>query len=128
MKDGELRALLAQVAEAAAEYRERLGSRSVRETLSTDALRRTLGGGLPADGVSADRVIAALSEAAKEGTVASAGPRYFGFVTGGSTPAALAADWLVSAWDQNTSLHVMSPLVSVVEEVTAAWLCELLAL
>jgi glutamate/tyrosine decarboxylase-like PLP-dependent enzyme len=128
MRNHELRALLAQVAEAAADYREGLASRSVRETLSTDALRRALGGELPADGVSADHVIAALSEAAKEGTVASAGPRYFGFVTGGSTPAALAADWLVSAWDQNTSLHVMSPLVSVVEEVTAGWLCELLGL
>jgi glutamate/tyrosine decarboxylase-like PLP-dependent enzyme len=128
MRDQELRALLAQVAEAAADYRERLASRSVRETLSTDALRRALGGQLPADGVSADRVIAALCEAAKEGTVASAGPRYFGFVTGGSTPAALAADWLVSAWDQNCALHVQSPLVCVVEQVTAVWLRELLGL
>ncbi len=128
MSDQELRELLASVAKVAADYRESLASRSVHGTISAHDLRRALGGPLPADGVSADCIIATLSEAAKEGTVASAGPRYFGFVIGGSTPAALAADWLVSAWDQCASLYVMSPLVSIVEEVTAAWLRELLGL
>jgi glutamate/tyrosine decarboxylase-like PLP-dependent enzyme len=60
--------------------------------------------------------------------VASAGPRYFGFVVGGSLPAALAADWLTSAWDQNACFHVMSPAASVAEEVAGRWLVELLGL
>ena len=57
-----------------------------------------------------------------------AGPRYFGFVIGGHLPAALAADWLTSAWDQNAGLYVSPPASSVVEEVAAGWLLEILGL
>ena len=62
------------------------------------------------------------------GSSASAGPRYFGFVVGGSLPAALAADWLTSAWDQNAGLYALSPAAAVAEEVAAAWLLDLLGL
>jgi len=65
---------------------------------------------------------------AEEGIVASAGPRYFGFVNGGTLPVGLAADWLVSAWDQNVAMHVMSPAVAVIEEVVLEWLRDLLGL
>jgi len=66
--------------------------------------------------------------AADPGLVGMAGPRYFGFVIGGAVPAALAADWLTSAWDQNAGLYVTSPASAVVEEVAAAWLRDLLDL
>jgi glutamate/tyrosine decarboxylase-like PLP-dependent enzyme len=60
--------------------------------------------------------------------VALPGPRYFGFVVGGSLPAAVAADWLVSAWDQNTAVYALSPLGSVIEQITGSWLRELAGL
>ena len=69
-----------------------------------------------------------LARVVDPGLVASAGPRFFGFVTGGTLPAALAADWLTSVWDQNAGLYVESPAASVVEDVVAGWLLELLGL
>jgi glutamate/tyrosine decarboxylase-like PLP-dependent enzyme len=62
------------------------------------------------------------------GLVASAGPRYFGFVTGGALPVSIAADWLTSAWDQNGGLYVMSPAVAVMEDVVSDWLLDLIGL
>src|SRR6478672_4842290 len=73
-------------------------------------------------------VLRDLAADADPGLVASAGPRYFGFVIGGSLPVAVAADWLVSAWDQNGALHVMSPAIAHLEDVTAGWLLDLFRL
>src|SRR5207244_12624580 len=71
---------------------------------------------------------AAAAGAACGGLVAEPGGRCVGFVIGGSVPAALAADWLTAAWDQNAGIYVCSPAGSVVEEVAGAWLLELLGL
>jgi glutamate/tyrosine decarboxylase-like PLP-dependent enzyme len=73
-------------------------------------------------------VIEALSDAVAPGLSASMGPRYFGFVVGGSYPAGVAADWLTSAWDQNAGLYALSPAAAAVEEVTAGWLVDLFGL
>jgi glutamate/tyrosine decarboxylase-like PLP-dependent enzyme len=73
-------------------------------------------------------VIDTLAEAGRTGTVASQGPRYFGFVIGGSIPAAIVTDWLVSAWDQNAQTFIMSPISAVVEEIVAEWLKRLFGL
>ncbi len=119
------RALLLQTAERAAAFLETLADRPVGRPMTPDTLRAALGGPLPDDGLAAADVVDALAEAADPGIVASAGPRYFGFVTGGSHPAALAADWLTSAWDQNAAFYVMSPTAAVVEEVASGWLLDL---
>ena len=79
-------------------------------------------------GVPAAQVVDELVAAAEPGLVASPGPRYFGFVTGGALPAALAADWLAAAWDQNAAGYVTSPAASVAEEVVEGWLLDVLGL
>ena len=80
------------------------------------------------DAVDPLQVIDGLARIVDEGGVATAGPRYFGFVTGGSLPVAVAADWLVSAWDQNVGLHLLSPAMAQLEDVTARWLLDLFRL
>jgi glutamate/tyrosine decarboxylase-like PLP-dependent enzyme len=121
-------ALLSTVQRHAAEWFSSLGSRPVRATLTADQLRQQLGGPLPLEGMDPEALTNTLATAGMQGTVASAGPRYFGFVVGGTLPAALAADWLVSTWDQNSGIYVLSPLVSVIEQIAGSWLRELAGL
>jgi glutamate/tyrosine decarboxylase-like PLP-dependent enzyme len=119
---------LALAAERAAEYLDGVDDRPVALPVDPASLRARLGGPLPEEGMDPTRVIDWLAEAVDPGLVASSGPRYFGFVMGGSQPVALAADWLTSAWDQNAGLFVRSPAASVAEEVAGAWLLELFGL
>lgn len=121
-------ALLAKVQQHAAAWFAALKDRPVRASATADELRASLGGPLPEEGLGAESVTDLLANLGAIGTVATAGPRYFGFVIGGSLPAAVAADWLATAWDQNAAVHVMSPLVSVVEQITGSWLKELAGL
>jgi glutamate/tyrosine decarboxylase-like PLP-dependent enzyme len=122
------RTLLRQTADLAADYLEGLGERRVRASATRDELVKVLGGAIPERGEAPGEVIADLAAGGDPGIVASAGPRYFGFVVGGGLPAALAADWLTSAWDQNAGLYALSPTASVVEEVAAEWLVDVLGL
>jgi glutamate/tyrosine decarboxylase-like PLP-dependent enzyme len=120
--------LLKRAADHAVAYLDTIGDRHVGALATGDELRRQLAVPLPDTGHPDDEVIDALAMAGALGTVATQGRRYFGFVVGGSVPAATAADWLVSAWDQNAGVYVLSPMVSVVEDITAGWLKDLAGL
>lgn len=117
--------LLASVHQHATAWFASLDKRPVRATISADDLRELLGGPVPEEGISPEVLTGILADIGMKGTVASTGPRYFGFVVGGNLPVALAADWLVSVWDQNAGIYALSPLVSVIEQVTGSWLREL---
>ena len=122
------RELFRQAADYAADFLETLDTRSIRAEADVEELSAALGGQLPELGLDPRAVIASLVEAAEPGVVANASGRYFGFVVGGGVPAALTADWLASAWDQNAAFYVMGPSAAVVEGVCRGCLAELLGL
>ena len=124
----DLPTVLARAQKHAVDWLGCVAERPVRATAPSEELRRMLGGPLPESGAGAEKIVDELAAAAARGTSACSGPRYFGFVVGGSLPAAVAADWLVSAWDQNSGLYVMSPLVAVIEQITGVWLREIAGL
>ena len=105
-----------------------VAERPVAPPADVAALRAALRSPLPDAGAPAADVLEQLVAAADPGIVASAGPRYFGFVTGGALPVTLATEWLTAAWDQNGFTFASSPAAAVVEEVVAEWLLELLGL
>ena len=74
------------------------------------------------EGLPPGQVIAELAADVQDGIIGFASGRFFGWVVGGSLPAALAADWLTSAWDQNAVLYASGPAAAVVEETAGAWL------
>jgi glutamate/tyrosine decarboxylase-like PLP-dependent enzyme len=117
--------LLRSTTEQAIDYLHTLPTRRVHPIAKPADLRPILGDRMPDTGDPALDVLRALGQLSERGVVASAGPRYFGFVIGGSVPAALAADWLASAWDQNAVLYALSPAGAVAEEVAAEWLLDL---
>jgi hypothetical protein len=112
----------------ASDYLRRVRDRVVAPVATTAELRAALAAPLTDAPQDPTAVIEMLARAVEPGLVATPGPRYFGFVNGGVLPAALGADWLTSAWDQNAALHVMSPAASVVESIVAEWVLDLLDL
>jgi glutamate/tyrosine decarboxylase-like PLP-dependent enzyme len=123
-----VRELLEETAGLAASYLERVSERPVGWSAGADELRSSLGGPLPETPSDPREVITDLATAVEPGLVASPGGRYFGFVIGGGTPVAVAADWLTSVWDQNAALYTCGPSAAMVEEVAGAWTAELLGL
>jgi glutamate/tyrosine decarboxylase-like PLP-dependent enzyme len=121
-------ALLADAAERAGRYLHGLADRPVAPSAEAVRALAELDFPLPAAGLEPSRVLAALDEVGSPATMASAGPRYFGFVTGGALPVAVAASWLLAAWDQNTALSIMSPVATHLDAVAIEWVCQLLGL
>jgi glutamate/tyrosine decarboxylase-like PLP-dependent enzyme len=124
----ELSELLGYAAATAAAYRASLAERRVSPRLGLDELREAFGGPLPAGPSPAREVVEDLVAAADGGVVATAGPRFFGFVIGGALDAATAADVLASGWDQCGFNAVLSPAAFVAEEVAGGWLKQLLGI
>jgi len=120
--------VLDDAAALAHRYLDGLGERPVGATAGLDELRERLARPLTDGGEDARHVIAQLAADVDPGLVASAGPRYFGFVIGGALPVAVAADWLTATWDQNGGGYTPAPALSVVEEVAAGWLRDVLGL
>ena len=121
--------LLRSVAERAIAYRAGLANAPVTPTATPEALRAALGGPTPEHPADPSDVIRRMADVAEAGGLMGMGSgRFFGFVIGGAVPASLAADWLVTAWDQNTGLFAPSPATSVMEEIAGRWLVDMLGL
>jgi glutamate/tyrosine decarboxylase-like PLP-dependent enzyme len=120
--------LLKSTAERAINYLDTLENRSVAPTPEALQGLSRLDEPLPDQSTDAEAVIALLDEIGSPATMASAGSRFFGFVVGGSLPAALAANWLAGAWDQNAGLKILSPINAKLEEVAMRWLVDVLRL
>ena len=123
-----MKRVLESAAERAIRYLESLDDRSVGPLPEAVDRLAELDEPFPDKPTDPESVIALLDEIGSPATVATAGRRYFGFVIGGCLPAALAANWLAGAWDQNAALVVISPIAAALEEIALRWLLDVLAL
>ena len=129
MSSDSIRELLVEAALRSANYIEQLRVREVRaDPAAVERLRKALAAPLPSEPSRAGDILAFLDDHGSPATVASAGGRYFGFVTGAALPATVAAQFLASAWDQNCFSFVSSPAVACIESTVLRWLKEALGL
>src|SRR5579884_1830065 len=126
--DWRMRAALDSAAQRALQYLEALDDAPVSTGIASSVLRGRLKRPLADAGVDPEQVISELVWDVDGGLAGSTGGRFFAWVHGGALPAALAADWLTSAWDQNAGIYASAPAATVVEEVAGAWLKEIFGL
>ena len=120
--------VLRRAASHSTAYLDALEDSRVGVTASAADLRRQLGRPLGETGVPAEQVIDELASDIEGGLFTTGGGRFFAWAIGGALPASLGADWLASAWDQNSVIYGTSPAMSVVEEIAGEWLKDLLGL
>lgn len=123
-----MRKLLEEASQRAIRYLEQLDDRRVAPPPAAVEKLSALNEPLAAESTPPERVLATLDEVCSPATTAMAGPRFFGFVIGGSLPVTLAANWLAGAWDQNTGLYAATPATAVLEQVALDWLLDLFQL
>ncbi|MFC8273280.1 pyridoxal phosphate-dependent decarboxylase family protein [Streptomyces sp. NPDC057271] len=121
-------AALRQAYDHAVRWLASLSDRPVPARASVDEIVRALGTALPEDPSPPADVVDLLAAACEPGLTAFPSGRFYGFVVGGGEPAALAVDWLVSAWDQNCVMRTVTPAYAAAEEIAGAWLLDLLGL
>jgi glutamate/tyrosine decarboxylase-like PLP-dependent enzyme len=120
--------LLERTTRLAQAWLDALPSRRVGPAADFDAMQAAFDAPLPEAGEDPERIISELAATAEPGLMGSAGPRFFGFVMGGTLPAGVAADWLVTSWDQVASSTTMSPASMAIEGTAARWALDLLGL
>ena len=128
MPETDVTMLLADAAARAARYLHGLKDRRVAPTREALGALGRLAPPLPEHGLAPEQVLDLLDEVGSPATLATAGPRFFGFVIGGSLPATVAASVLGAAWDQNAGLRVTSPVAAALEDAAIAWLLDVLGL
>jgi glutamate/tyrosine decarboxylase-like PLP-dependent enzyme len=121
-------AILEDAAQRARRYLEGLQGRRVAPDTAAVAALRELDGPLPQGPGAGEKTLELLDRVISPTTMGIAGPRFFGFVMGGSLPQALAANWLAGAWDQNTGYYRITPGTAYLEIVALRWLLELFEL
>jgi glutamate/tyrosine decarboxylase-like PLP-dependent enzyme len=120
--------LLRDAASRSIKYLESLSERRVSPSADAVAALSAFDVDLPEAGVDPRAMLAQLDDLGSPATMAMAGPRFFGFVIGGATPASVAAGWLATAWDQNAGLYKATPGVAILEDVALKWLVDVLHL
>ena len=123
-----LKSLLEDAAQRAIAYRESLPERRVSATDEAVAEVNAFVEELPEEGVPDEEVLAELDEFGTPATIAMAGPRFFGFVIGGSYPVTVATNWLTTAWDQNVGMQEVTPAAAMLEYVSLSWMRSLFGL
>jgi glutamate/tyrosine decarboxylase-like PLP-dependent enzyme len=126
--DPDFRQTLDAAFDQAVNHLESLDQTSVAATVDLATLRARINKPLVRSGVAPEQVIRELNADVAGGLLGSAGGRFFGWVIGGALPAAVGADWLTSAWQQNSALYACSPAAAVVEETVGVWLKDILGL
>jgi glutamate/tyrosine decarboxylase-like PLP-dependent enzyme len=123
-----LRSLLTDASERGIAYRESAAERDVAPSAEAVAAARSFIEPMPEEGCDETAVLSMLDELGSPATVMMTGPRYFGFVIGGSLPVTVATNWLTTAWDQNVGMHEITPATATLERVAMDWMMGLLGL